>query len=169
MVASHGILASNYIAVQYHQQVNKTQEIGEVAGGYVRLSGIGTIKWLHQADVAHMWMSPLRIVCGQRPSVCHDNNNHHYHNNSQGMLSHVAWVLWLAQEMENKSFPAQFLVLIPTLVILSIFMAVEYLLGMASSGPPSLVAMLVALAMIVAIAGLESRIVISVQHKTKDD
>ncbi|CAB9509686.1 Protein hedgehog [Seminavis robusta] len=96
VVVANGIVASNYIAMQ-PKQTN--------GDGYVSLPNIGSVAFLHQADVAHMWLSPFRIFCGAL-EVCHRVN-------VDGLLHYASWGLQLVHFMEQQPLWAQLLVLIP--------------------------------------------------------
>ncbi|CAB9509687.1 Desert hedgehog protein [Seminavis robusta] len=131
IVVSNGIVASNYIAMQ-EKQTNDA--------GYVNLPGIGPLSFLHQADVAHMWLSPFRIFCGEL-EVCQSFN-------ADGFLHYASWGLRLVHFMEQQSLWAQILVLIPMLIVLSFFATLEHVLDMAGSSPTIVILLLVSAALV---------------------
>ncbi|CAB9502248.1 expressed unknown protein [Seminavis robusta] len=79
LVVAGGILASSYTTLQHPQQ--QQQQSNNNNKGYVYLSGIGSLEFLqlHQSDVAHLWMRPLRLFCNfaetATTTICHNNNN----------------------------------------------------------------------------------------------
>ncbi|CAB9502565.1 HintC [Seminavis robusta] len=142
IVVANGIVASNYIALQQQRPSAETDE------GYVELSSIGTVKWLHQVDVIHLWMSPFRLVCAWNPlklGVCHSYN-------VEGLLPYASWGIQLVQFMDQQSLWAQLLVLMPLLMLLSVFMAFELALDAATGAP---VAALVSLMLVFTVALLQ--------------
>lgn len=136
VVGKEHVVASSYVAVQTPVQTTtcfdtKTHE------GHVEMTAIGTVSWLHQADVTHMWLSPLRLVCTLEQqkhladsilrrmlpsSICTSRNA------DDGMLDYVAVGLRLTHYMDHQPLWAQLAVLIPVLVVLSFCMALENLI-----------------------------------------
>jgi Hint module len=129
IVVGNGIVASNYVVFQQKDRVSSNSMTQDA--GYVELSSFGTIGLLHQDDVAHMWLGPFRILCSWnsvRLGICDSRND-------EGMLSYVAWGLGLSNYMGNENILVQILVLIPIMVVLSAFMAIEYLLEAVYAAP----------------------------------
>ena len=125
IVVADGILASNYITVQ-----------AKAPTEYVELSFLGTLPFLHQADVVHMWLSPLRMLCigffSPESSTTTTNSMCHTYT-KEGMLHYVEVGLQLVRHMEEKPLLAQLLVLIPLLLCLRVCTIVEYAFGAATT------------------------------------
>jgi hypothetical protein len=124
IVVADGIVASNYIAMQGPREDIENEE-------RVILGDAWTVPHLHQADVAHMWLSPMRMWClGITSKMCdrHDEDGKH---------PYVALGLHLVAAMDTKSFVAQFIVIALALLVVGIFSAVEACFG-ASYGPLAL-------------------------------
>ena len=122
LVGENDVVASNYVTIQKN---------ADTTGGYrkdnddehIRLAIIGTIPWIHQADLIHLWLSPLRLMCtvNHQLSIC---TNH----NQDGMLYYVAWGFWLVEILEQQPLWSQLLVLTPAVVLLSCCTLLEGLL-----------------------------------------
>jgi hypothetical protein len=129
IVVARGILASNYIAMQQKLESSVSDTMHDT--GYVELSSIGTIGVLHQVDVAHMWLSPFRILCewdSVNFGICTSFTR-------EGILSYVSWGLDLVRTMERQGLFAQLLTLIPIMLLLSVFMTFEHLLKAVHGAP----------------------------------
>jgi Hint module len=156
IVVANGIVASNYVAFQPKRQTYP--EDSNFDEGYVRLARIGSTQWCHQADAAHIWLSPLRILCGWNRyglSICDSRD-------SEGMLHYVAWGIGLVRWMDQASLLAQLLALIPTALALAVFVALEHLLAAASKAP--YVAFLV-FTMVFHISWLQKRATVRLENK----
>ena len=137
VVGKDNVVASSYVAVQTPVQTTTNNLDTETNEGHVEMTDIGTLSWLHQADVTHMWLSPLRLVCTLEnqqqsaqsllrrmlpSSICTSRNA------DDGMLDYVAVGLRLTHYMDHQPLWAQLAVLVPVLVVLSFCAALENLI-----------------------------------------
>ena len=142
IVTANGIVASNYITVQRQKasRYTNTSILNKSPGSeYVELPWLGKIP-LTEADAVHMWLSPLRLVCMGR-TLAHQYNQDTalttlpttvtsllcQSHGTDGMLPYVSFGLELVHFIEKQHLLVQLLVLLPSLLILSISMAVEYM------------------------------------------
>ena len=130
VVGNEKVVASNYIFLQESENLIAKD-------GHVQLRSIGTVSWLHHADMSHMWLSPLRLVCtleqsgkpnhpllrGMLPSsICTSRST------DDGLLEYVSVGLKLTHFMDQQPLWAQLTILIPVLILLSLCMAAENLI-----------------------------------------
>ena len=126
IVVANGIVASNYISMQ-----EKSSSYVDNGEQYVVLSN-GMNSGIGQADVAHIFLTPMRLWClGVSSEMCNVQDE-------DGKHPYVAFGLNLAKVMDNEAhYTVQMMLLALIFTVMGPFMLIESLFG-ATCGPLAL-------------------------------
>jgi Hint module len=113
VLTEHQVVASTYVSIQ-----PQPEDLSQ--------SSLATHPWLlHQADLAHIWLSPVRFLCdtnGESLVFCNSRNE-------EGMQHLVAFGLSFADWLHQQHYAVQVVLVLLSLVVTGPFRLMEMALG----------------------------------------